>query len=193
MGEGYLGCPHSPAVLSLVLCVHTVLGSMEGRLGPTALSLQRRGCCGSQALGERNLLSLACTLASLGAPGIPVAAFPWGWVSQAVWKPCLGLFVPAWLGERQGVVEGRFPWDPGSHLGAPAEQPCKAVLAEWVLAASYQAVSASLWLCLPMCVHSDFQAASRVCVVIRVFSVFASEGRRGAVGCWKCLCYRKAA
>lgn len=110
MGEGFLGGPHSLAVLSLVLCVYAVLGCMEGRLGPTVLSLQRRGCCGSQAVGGRDLLPLACPL--------PVWEHQasWGWVSLPVWKLCLGLFVPDWLAEEQGVTEGRFPWDLGSSL-----------------------------------------------------------------------------
>lgn len=114
--EGFLGCPHSPAVPSLVLCVRAVLGSLEGRLGPTALSLQRRGCCGSRALGGQGLLPLACPLLQASWVLMGLTTFPWAWVSLPVWKVCLELFVPARLAEEQGVTEGRSPRDLGSSL-----------------------------------------------------------------------------
>ena len=69
MGEGG---PQRPAVLSLVLCVHTVLGSMEGRLGPCCplpAEEQLLWLTGSYKSGPPSLGLSPCQAGSIKHPG----------------------------------------------------------------------------------------------------------------------------
>ena len=170
--------PHSsqPASWPVVLCVRIAWGSVEGRLGPTALGLRRRGCCGLTGSQRMGPPALSPCLARPGRPGVLGAGgadtvFPWH-PGQCGSHTLGSLSPPGWLGGREWRRVGS--WAPAS------EQPYKAGLAEWVLAASCsQALSAS-----PRVVAVSSKVASGVHVIVRVSLCLCKQGQlwgRGSI------------
>ena len=114
-------CSSQPVSWPADLCAHAALRAQSGESGTHCPWSREEGLLWiQQALGGWDLLPSPVPLTGLEhqeswvlaelTSYFPRARYP----SWPMWKPCLGLFVPAWLAVGQGVGEGWLPWNLGS-------------------------------------------------------------------------------